>query len=112
METSQNIFQSGKCDENASELLPFVLYHEVDAKTHIPDGQVANLPKEDSTTDILQSNKELESAVLCHYTRDMAKELLTKDTQDQPTHFNEATFVEAIQSEYVWSSSPSPGSRH
>lgn len=49
---------------------------------------------------------------LNHYTRDVAKELLTKDTQDQPTHFNEATFVEAVQSEYVWSSSPFPGSWH
>lgn len=102
-----DIFQSGKYDINAIEPFSPVSLLEVDAKTQseIPEEHLANLHEEDSTTDILQSKEELESAESSRSSRGVTEEISTKYTHNQLQYFREATSVEVTQSEDLSSQS-------
>ncbi|XP_027139523.1 uncharacterized protein LOC113746717 [Larimichthys crocea] len=86
---------------NVSEAFSPASFLTVAAKSHddAPEEHLADLPEEDSTTDILQSEGEVESALLSTDSKDVTQEMLTQGPQDQPPHLGDETSVEATQNE-------------
>ncbi|XP_035515620.1 ankyrin-2 [Morone saxatilis] len=96
-----DIYQSSKYDKNSTETFSAVTSPEEAAKSQSdkPEEPLANLCEEDSTTDILQSQDELESAISSNDSRAKTEEISTQSTQDQIPYLWEATSVEVSQSE-------------
>uniref|UniRef100_UPI0037E96719 serine-rich adhesin for platelets isoform X1 n=2 Tax=Semicossyphus pulcher TaxID=241346 RepID=UPI0037E96719 len=74
------------------------------SRSEIPEGNLTNLLDEDSTTDIQQSQEELESAVSPNFS-DATEGISTESIQDQHPHLGKATSVETTQSEDLSSQS-------
>lgn len=102
-----DIFQSSEYDENATATFSSVSLPKVAAKSQsdMPEKYLANLHDEDSTTDILQSQEELESAISSNDSRGVIEEISTQSMQDQLPHLWEATSVETTQNEDLSSQS-------
>uniref|UniRef100_A0A671XCM0 Ankyrin 2a, neuronal n=1 Tax=Sparus aurata TaxID=8175 RepID=A0A671XCM0_SPAAU len=101
-------FQSSKYTENATETYPPESSHGVATKgqSDIPEvHQVPNLFEEHSTTDILQSKEELESAISSIDSKGLTEEISTQSTQYQLPSLREAPSFEATQSEDMSSQS-------
>uniref|UniRef100_A0A8C4ITS8 Ankyrin-2 n=2 Tax=Dicentrarchus labrax TaxID=13489 RepID=A0A8C4ITS8_DICLA len=88
-------------DKNSTETFFAVISPEKAAKNQSdkPEEPLANICEEDSTTDILQSQDELESAISSNDSRAKTEEISTQSTQDQIPYLWEATSVEVSQSE-------------
>ncbi|XP_074486284.1 uncharacterized protein ank2a isoform X2 [Sebastes fasciatus] len=95
-----DIFQSSTYDENATETFSSVSFPQK-SPSDILEEHLANLHEEDSTTDILQSQEELESATSSKDSVGVTEEISTQSIQDQLSTLWEATFGEANQTEYV-----------
>lgn len=102
-----DIFQSSEYDENVTATFSSVSLPKVSAKSQsdIPEKYLANLHEEDSTTDILQSQEELESVISSNDSRGVIEEISTQSIPDQLPHLWEATSVDATQSEDLSSQS-------
>ncbi|XP_029299388.1 ankyrin-3 [Cottoperca gobio] len=102
-----DIFLSSLYDEYATETFSSVSFPEVAATSpfDIPEEHLAKFSEEDSTTDNLQSQKELQSATSSKASMGVTEEISTLIIQDQLPHVWEATFVEDIQTEDVSSQS-------
>ncbi|XP_042340813.1 uncharacterized protein LOC121941903 [Plectropomus leopardus] len=96
-----DILQSGTYDKNATEAFSSVSSPKVD----VSEEHVAILSEEDSTTDILQSQKDLETATSSKESVGVTEEISAQSIQDQRPHSWEACFVEATQNEDVSSQS-------
>ncbi|XP_037619694.1 ankyrin-2 isoform X2 [Sebastes umbrosus] len=95
-----DIFQSSTNDKNATETFSSVSFPQK-SPSDILEEHLANLHEEDSTTDILQSQEELESASSSKDSVGVTEEISTQSIQDQLSTLWEATFGEANQTEDV-----------
>lgn len=83
-----DIYQSSKYDENATETISLVSFPEVAAESQsdIPEEHLANLHEKDSTTEILQIQEQLETAISSKYSRGVTEETHlweeTEETED------------------------------
>uniref|UniRef100_A0A8C4IP48 Ankyrin-2 n=1 Tax=Dicentrarchus labrax TaxID=13489 RepID=A0A8C4IP48_DICLA len=85
-------------DKNSTETFFAVISPEKAAKNQSdkPEEPLANICEEDSTTDILQSQDELESAISSNDSRAKTEEISTQSTQDQIPYLWEATSADEI----------------